>query len=190
MNKTRLPQLSYFGLLFLLTACQAQELLLSTAILRPGDTIDGMILTTGSAAALPLWAFCSSTQENQHIAKTDCRVPPMISEVAIGHVFNIANEIPAKSDWSEFTWELFIDEQAIDLASFGTYNFSMPSMSPNPFPVREVFKAFTTWDVALTNLKPGTHQLHGLVRSQSDTYAWDVNLIIEGPYASDFGSTR
>jgi len=175
-----------------LAACLGQEATQfhPNSILRPGDQIDGMILTTGAADVPPLWFFCSPTQENQHVTKTDCRVPPMLSKVAIGHVFSIANEYPAKLDWSDFTWELLVDEQAIELTSFGTYDFVMPTMSPSPSPVREVFKTFTAWDVVLTNLKPGAHTVHGVAQSETDKYTWMVNLIIEAPNASDSGTTR
>jgi hypothetical protein len=189
MNKIRLPQLLYFGLLFVLTACQAAGQPLSAAKFRPGDTMDGMSLTTGAAAAPPLWVFCSPAQENQHVTKTDCRIPPMISKVAIGHVYNIISGMPTQLDWSEFTWKLSVDEQPIDLAIFGTYDFAMPTILTNPSPVREVFNSFTAWDVVLTNLKPGAHTVYALAQSETDTYAWIANVIVEGPYASDFGST-
>jgi hypothetical protein len=188
MNKIRLPRLLCFGLLFILTACQAAKQPLDTKMFKPGDTIDGMSLTTGAADTPPLWAFCSPAQEDQHVMKTDCRIPPMISEVAIGQAFNIVTEIPTTLDWSQFTWKLSVDEQPIDLANFGIYHFAMPTTSSTPFPVREVFKTFTAWDIVLTNLKPGAHTLNGVAQSETEIYTWIVNLIIEAPYASDFGA--
>lgn len=189
MNKIRLPRLLYFGLVLILTACQAAEHSLDSKMFKPGDTIDGMSLTTGAGDAPPLWAFCSPAEENPYITKTDCRIPPMLSKVAIGHVFNIiSDQIPTQLDGSEFIWKLSVDEHPIDLANFGIYHFAMPTTSSTPFPVREVFKTFTAWDVVLTNLKPGAHTLNGVAQSETEIYTWIVNLIIEAPYASDFGA--
>jgi len=190
MNKIRFPRFLYFGLLFMLTACQAMGQPVSSAMFRPGDTIDGMSLTIGAADAPPLWAFCSPAHENLHVTKSDCHIPAMLSKVAIGHVFNIASEIPTQLDWSEFTWSLSVDGQPIDLGRFGTYQFTMPAMSAAPSPVRAGFKTITAWDVVVTNLKPGEHTLHGSARSETDTYTWMVNLMIEAPYGSDFGPTQ
>jgi hypothetical protein len=39
MNKTRLPQLLYFGLFLMLTACQATGQPLNVTLFGPGDTI-------------------------------------------------------------------------------------------------------------------------------------------------------
>lgn len=43
---------------------------------RPGDTIDGISLTTGSADAPPLWAFCSSSQ-HLHLNKRSWELHPV-----------------------------------------------------------------------------------------------------------------
>jgi hypothetical protein len=84
-------------------------------------------------------------------------------------------------DWSEFTWELSIDGWSLDLDTFGMYDYVMPTLSHPPCPVREVFAKFTTWDVVLTDLKPGTYALHGQAHAGTDTYTWIINLIIELP---------
>lgn len=159
------------------------------SMLKLGDQIEGMILTSGAADAPPLRIFCSPAQEAQQVTKTDCHVPPMLAKVAIGHIYGIASELPAALDWSEFTWELLVDEQAIDLASFGTYNFAMPTIPPNPSPVRDVFQTFTAWGLVLKNLKPGAHTMYGLARCKTHTHTWIINLIIGARYANDFGST-
>jgi hypothetical protein len=38
-----------------------------TSMFNLGDKLDGMTLTTGAADAHPLWAFCSSREENDVI---------------------------------------------------------------------------------------------------------------------------
>jgi hypothetical protein len=149
-----------------------------TAMLDSGDAIDGMTLTKGASDARPLWVFCSS-EVDDHVTIADCRVPQKIAKLAIGHGFLATGEVFPKTDWSELVWQLSIDGKIINLADFGTYDYLLPTMAPNPSPVREVFMKFRAWDVVLTNLQPGAHIIEGSVRSDAEEYRWIVNLIIE-----------
>ena len=185
MNKTRLSKFLYVGLLFVLTACQSTGQSQRSAMFQPGDTIDGMSLTTGAKAAPPLWAFCSPAQYVGNTTTSDCSVP-LIPKLAIGHILMPGDDPLTRLDWSEISWELTIDNQPIDLKSFGTCDFAMPAMSHNPSPVREVFVKFTAWDVVLTNLKPGKHIIQGLAQMGNQNYIWVIHLTIG---ASDHGST-
>lgn len=178
MNRTHFSQWIYVGLLLMLTACQAAAQPLSAAMFRPGDTINGMGLTTGAADAPPLWAFCSESQENTLVKTFHCRTP-LLSTLAIGHIFLFADEALTNLNWSDLVWELSIDDQAIDLESFGTFDYVMPGMSQGPSPVREVFMKATAWNIVLTNLNPGEHTLRFLAQSETESYAWFVNLVIE-----------
>lgn len=187
MNKTRLFQLLSFGLLFMFSACQAAGQPLSAAMFRPGDTIDGMSLGTGAADAPPLWAFCSGSQESNHIKTFNCRAP-MLPTLAIGNIFILADGALANLDWSELVWELSIDDQAVDLESFGTFEYLMPTMPQSRSSIREVFKKFTAWNVVLTNLNPGEHTLRFLAQSETDSYTWFVNLVIESADGVDVSS--
>lgn len=179
MNKIRLSQLSYFGLLFVVMACQAKGHLLNAAMLKPGDTIDGMSLTTGATDTLPLWAFCSPTQYAGNTTTSDCSVP-VVPKLAIGHILMPGDDTLNKLDWSEISWGLTIDDQPIDLKSFGTYDFVLPTISHSPSPVREIFVRFTAWDVVLINLSPGEHTIQGLAQMGTDSYIWVIHLTIQG----------
>jgi hypothetical protein len=187
MNKIRLSKLLYCGVLLMLAACQAAGQPLSAAMFRPGDSIDGMSLTTGAADAPPLWAFCSGSQESNHIKTFNCRAP-VLPTLAIGHAFLFADEVLTSQDWSELVWELSIDGQAVDLESFGTFDYVMPSLSQSPSPVREVFMKATAWNIVLTNLNPGEHTLRFLAQSETESYTWLVNLVIEGADGTDISS--
>ena len=81
-------------------------------------------------------------------------------------------------------WDLYIDDQYIDLGGFGTYDYLLPTMAPSPSWVHEVLMKFKAWDVVLTNLQPGIHTIDGRVRAGSEEYSWTVNLVIEDPVAS------
>ena len=186
MNKIRLPKLFFVSLLWLLTAFQLAGQPPSTAILKPGDTIDDMSLTTGAQDAAPLWAFCSPAQHHGNTATSDCTVP-LIPRLAIGHFLMPGDDALSRLDWSEISWELTIDDQPIDLKSFGNHDFVLPAMSHSPSPVREVFVKFTAWDVVLTNLSPGQHTIHGSAQMGTESHTWVIHLIIEG---TDVGAGR
>jgi hypothetical protein len=179
MNKIRFHKVLYVGLLLMLTACQAAGQPPSAAVLKPGDTIDGMVLTTGAQDAPPLWAFCSPGQHNGNTTTSDCSVP-VLPRLGIGHLFMVSDDTLSDLDWSELTWQLSIDDQPVDLEAFGTFEYVIPVTSKSPSPVREVFKNFTAWDVVLTNLSPGEHTIHGVAQIGTDSYNWVVNLIIQG----------
>ena len=147
------------------------------AMLNAGEKIDGMTLTSGASDARPLWFYCAS-EVSDNITSADCRVP-QVPKVAIGHVFLGSDEILKNSNWSDLTWNLWIDNRLVNLEDFGTYDYVVPSMAPNPSLVREVFMKSTAWDVVLTNLQPGQHTINGEVRSDTEFYKWNVDLVIE-----------
>jgi hypothetical protein len=178
MNKNRLSHLLVIGVLFLLTACQGEGQPLQGAMVGSGDSISGMGLSTGIADAPPLWGFCSISQAGTHLKAFDCRAPVMPA-LAIGHIFLFGDEVLSNLNWGELVWELSIDDQAVDLESFGTYEYAMPALAMNPSPVREVFQKVTAWNVVLTNLNPGEHTLRFLAQTEAESYTWFVNLVVE-----------
>ena len=187
MKKTHLFHLMCVGLVVLLAACQPAGQALSVEKVREGETINGMGLTKGIADAPPLWGFCSSSNAGQHIKTFTCRTPVMPA-LAIGHIFLMADEVLANLDWSELVWELSIDEQIVDLESFGTIDYAMPALASNPSPVREVFQKVTAWNVVLTNLNPGEHTVRFLAQTEADSYAWFVNLTIQPVDGADMSA--
>ena len=187
MKKISLSYVLYLGVILLLAACQGAGQPGGKAMFKPGDSLSGMSLTTGAADAPPLWAFCSASQENSHIRTFNCRAP-VLPTLAIGHIFLLADEVLPRQNWSDLVWELSIDDQAVDLESFGTFEYVMPSMTESPSPVREVFQKATAWNVVLTNLNPGEHTLYFRAQSETDSYLWLVNLTIEPADGTDISS--
>jgi hypothetical protein len=184
MNRKRFFHVLSFGLLILMTACQSTSPSLGAAMLQPSDTINGLRLATGAEQALPLWAFCSPSQENTPVRTFNCRASA-IQTLAIGHVFLLAEEVSANSAGSDLAWDLSIDDQVVDLESFGRFEYVMPSMAKSPSPVREVFRKATGWNIVLTNLSPGEHTLSFRAQSDVDSYLWLVNLVIEEASGTD-----
>lgn len=157
------------------------------ALLRAGDSIDGMTLSQGAGEARPLWAFCSNSPEGKGSYILDCRAPALPA-LGIGNIFLHTDEGITNLDWSDLVWELSIDAQDVDLESFGTFDYVRPSLSKNPSPVREVFKRGTAWDIVLTDLTPGHHTLWFVAQSKIESYTWFVNLDIEAVDGMDYGS--
>lgn len=151
---------------------------------QPGDMVGGMSLTTGTQDAAPLWAFCSRAHHAGNTTTADCSVPA-VPRLAIGHILMPGDDALAMLNWSEISWELTIDGQPVDLKSFGTYEFVLPAMSPDPSSVREVFVQYTARDVVLTNLSSGEHTIHGSAQMGSNSHTWVMHLTIEG---NDLGS--
>ena len=110
-----------------------------------------------------------------------------MQSLAIGHILLPGDDTVDRWDWSEIHWQLTIDGQPLDLDSFGTYEFVLPSMSKNASPVREIFVTFTAWDVMLTNLSPGKHTIHGSAQAGAESHDWIIYLTIEG---TEVGSRR
>jgi len=177
MNKIHLSKLVYCGLLLTLAACQAAGQPLSATMSQPGDTINGVTLATGAESALPLWGFCSPSQENTMIPTFNCRASEL-QTLAIGHVFLLAEQVSANSDGSDPVWDLSVDNQIVDLESFGKFEYVMPSMAKSPSPIREVFKKAIGWNIVMTNLTPGEHTLAFRAQSATDSHSWLVKLVI------------
>jgi hypothetical protein len=168
---------------FLLALSQSSAKTAShVSMLNPGNEIDGMTLTAGAADARPLWAFCASEVSN-NVTTANCQVPQM-PKLAIGHVFLGIDEALSETEWSELKWELSIDNRQLNLEKFGTYDYVLPTMAPNPSLIREVFMKFTAWDIVLTDPQPGSHTIRGRVYTDAEEYSWMVNLVIEDRPAS------
>jgi hypothetical protein len=166
--------------LFTLTACQSTEEFPSKIMIKPGDNIHGMTLTKGTADAAPLWVFCSSPEQNDQMITAECQIP-LSTKLAIGQFFSPLDKTLTDLDWSKFTWNLSIDGQSLDLDAFGTYNYALPAQSHPPCPIREVFIKSTSWDIVLSELKPGRYTLQALAQAETGAYIWLINLVIEPP---------
>jgi hypothetical protein len=156
---------------------------LTSSMLKPGEKIDDMVITSGVKDAFPLSAFCSPTKENEHSIRVDCGELSLCANLAIGHTFGVTDLIPASIDREDLTWKMSVDGYPIDLEAFGVYDFLYPDLAPSPSPVREVFKVARLWNVVLVNPTPGMHQLQGQAQPQDGTapYTWVVNFAVATP---------
>lgn len=162
---------------------QGIESSLTNPLLKPGDQIDDMTLTTGAENAYPLWSICSSQRVNDHSIRGDCRELSFYANLAIGHTLGVMDLVDHSIDWEELIWEMSVDGHPIDLEAFGIYDFVHPDIPPRPSPVREVFRVVSVWDVVLVNPTPGTHRLQGQAQSPdgAETYTWVVDFTVPDP---------
>ena len=177
--------LLFLGALFA-TACEGQVFPVQPVrpaviypMLKPGDRIDEMNITTGADQAVPLWAFCLPIVESDRRIMVNCSEISSYPRLAVGHTFGLMDLVPPSLDWSELTWELYLDEQQVDLGAFGTYDFVHPDLALSPSPIREVFRKVTVWDIVLVNPTPGVHILQGIAKVENEIYTWVADFAIE-----------
>lgn len=178
MKPIRFFRLLSVSMLLIITGCQAGGPSLSDAMLKPGDEISGMNLTTGAKDAPPLWVFCSLIQQTGDVTITNCELP-VLSKLGIGDLFALAGGKLDGVDWSALSWELSLDDQPLDLSAFGTFDYVAPISPKKPAPLTEVFKKFKAWDIVLANLSPSEHNLQGFAHTKSDSYTWLIHLTIK-----------
>lgn len=195
MNKVRQVAGIFIIILMvlILAGCAAQSPK-TVPMVKPGDSVGGMIVQKGASKSEgpPIWAFCSPAGGTKPgVVTEDCTVPAL-PELAIGHGWITFDETTRDSQWKVFKWELYLDGQAIDLNAFGTFDADLPQTGvPGHDPNEEVITKLRSWDVLLTNLKPGVHTLRSVLHQSealddglggsapAGTYDLIVNFTIE-----------
>lgn len=131
----------------LLASCSEAGTELQTAgrpmaytVLKPGEKIGDMVITSDVKRAFPLWSFCLPIRESDHLITIGCS-EVSFDTLAIGHTFGVMDLVPAHVQWEELNWRLAVDGWAVDLEAFGTYDFVHPDLTSNSSPVREVFRS-------------------------------------------------
>jgi hypothetical protein len=167
----------------------------SVPMLRPGGALDEMSVAKEPPESEwpPLWAFCASAFSTEPGSITvECSVPP-VPNLGIGHGWFAVDEATRAANWQAMTWELYLDDQAIDLDAFGAADFDLPRTGlPGREPDEEVVTKLRTWDVLLSNPTLGKHTLRSVLHidqeidtgfhaNQPGTYELIVNFTIEEP---------
>lgn len=130
---------------------------------KPGDEIGPMVVTTGGFEIVPIWAFCVPAFLNPGVTTTECNVPAL-PELAIGHGWWAADETLRDASWEATTWELYLDDQQVDLDAFGTFDADLPQTGlPGHDVNEEVITKLRSWDVVLEKPTPGAHTLRSVL---------------------------
>ena len=159
------------------TGSRAERLPVAKVMLKPGDKIGDMVVTSGVKRAFPLWSYCLPIVENEHRIIVNCS-EVSFDQLGIGHTFGVMDLVPSATDWEELTWQMTLDGYPIDLDAFGTYEFVHPDLVLNGSPIREVFLAVRVWDIVLVNPTPGKHVLEGQAQAEGRIYTWIVNFTV------------
>lgn len=145
-------------------------------VLKAGDSLNGMLLTTGVSHAPPLEVFCEF-EEDEELSDINCQVPPL-EKLAIGHLVGATGRALQELDWSKLDWQVYLDGYRLDLDTFGEYSTAEPVVLSAPSPIREAVQQRKTWDVVLVNPTFGLHTLDCMVKANSLVYSWVVNFMI------------
>lgn len=169
--------LSLIITMVVLVSCQSMGQPAHVSIIKPGDEINGLVITSGAKEATPLSAFCSPALMKESWIKLDCLVSPS-ARLGISSAFYVLSQAMEIRGLADTTWVFYLDGQSVALEEFGTYEYVVPTLAPHPSPVREVFKQVKAWDVVLVNPSLGHHTLSGTTDTGTGTYSWEVNLTI------------
>lgn len=156
---------------------------------KPGDAIGEMVVTTGGSEIVSIWAFCVPAFLNPGVTTTECNIPAF-PELAIGHGWWTADEALRDASWEAMTWELYLDDQQVDLDAFGTFDADLPQTGlPGHDANEEVITKLRSWDVVLEQPTPGAHTLHSVLHlaqtvddgfhvTEAGTYELVVNFTV------------
>jgi hypothetical protein len=164
------------GMLFTLASCK--QMLAVPRILKEGDSLHGMVISTGTPGATPLDAFCNLEMDEDVTNTINCEVL-LVSKLAIGHVIGVTHGPLQQLDWLKLTWQVYLDGYLLDLATFHQQSYIEPGQASAPSEIREVSRQRKTWDIVLINPSFGLHTLLCTVTTGSLVYNWVVNFMIE-----------
>jgi hypothetical protein len=135
-------------------------------MLKPGASLNGLTLRKSSPSdqGPPLWAFCPPAFSSEPgKLKVECSLPPLPG-LGIGHGWFARDESTRDANWSAMQWELFLDEKAVDLGAFGSYDADLPQGGlPGMQADQEVITKLRSFDVLVENLTLGQHSLRSVL---------------------------
>lgn len=121
------------------------------SLLVPGDQIGQATVEVYPGATPHLWEYCSEQLSNAPAgAKIECSMP-LLPEIGIGLGWVARDEALRDSNWEALAWEMYVDDQALNLEAFGEYTFDLP--------VEGMIVKLRGWKVELVNPTPGEHTL-------------------------------
>jgi alpha-amylase len=164
----------------------------SVSMLKPGDTIGQMSLQTSPSQTPSLWEYCPMAWSDKPGGEpVDCTMPWQ-PEVEIWQAWGARDQALLDAGWRVLTWEMYVDEHAIDLQAFGTWDFDW-EVEGTPVRIR-------AWDIKLINPTPGEHTLHYVLHTNQQvdngfaalppgTSELVLHLTVEAPEAASLTAT-
>ena len=131
---------------------------------KPSDSIGEMVVKTGGAEIVPIWAFCTPAFLHSGVTATSCNIPALPA-LAVGHGWWAADEARRDSSWKAMIWEPYLDGRQVDLNAFGTFDTDLPQTGlPGHAADEKVITKLRSWDVVLGNPTAGAHTLCRVLR--------------------------
>jgi len=135
--------------------------------IKPGDKIGEMTVEQSiEIPYLDIWYFCEIIDEHQpYSVVTECEVPSLSSlDIGLGWMAKVSK---FASNWDAMTWEMYLDDNKIDLTAFDWFETEFVSKGEN--------NKQRNWIITLKNLTPGVHTLRKSWNSQIDIDdGWNV----------------
>ncbi|MFN8381203.1 MAG: hypothetical protein U0V02_04650 [Anaerolineales bacterium] len=152
-------------------ACLFSIFLVSCApsdMIRPSQKIGSMWVNRyGHTTAENIWNYCDWTMTETPGGKTtDCTVP-WVDELFIGHGIYGVDKTQRDVLWDAITWELYIDDHAIDLPAFNIADFESSQDGAT--------YQYRVWRIRLRKIPEGLHTLR---------YVMHVNQEVDGVFDS------
>lgn len=121
-------------------------------MIRPSQKIGPMWVNRyGHTTAENIWDHCDWTMtETPGVKTTDCTVP-WVDELFIGHGIYGVDKTQRDALWNATTWELFIDDHAIDLPAFNIADFEATQDGTT--------YQYRVWRIRLREIPEGLHTL-------------------------------
>jgi len=138
--------------------------------IQPGDTVNGVLVTTGSAEEEFL--FDRVCQENGK---------GYMCNLAVGDPVHITASIPGKtaeeveSNWKRLTYALEIENQPVDLPAFGTLDFTH----------KRTGRLMRAYDVVLVSSQPVTLTMHETGGFAGEESFSDTTTLVFGSPSSE-----
>ncbi len=126
------------------------------SMIMPGDKIGQMSIAL-SQGFVPSWLdYCSPAFSDKAGGEVvNCNMP-VFSEFEIGAPWGAKDKAMLDSSWKGLTWELYIDDHAIDLNEFGTFDTYIQTEDGT-------FINSRIWNLKLVNATEGNHTLRYLI---------------------------
>lgn len=117
--------------------------------LQPGESVGEVTLTQAqdeTEAANLIWDYCSPNVGDQ-AGQSDTKLctVPQFADMFIGNGIYVDAIERLEGEWSSLAWELYVDEQPVDLAAFGTVDVWGGN--------------YRLWNVLLSELPLGEHTI-------------------------------
>jgi predicted esterase len=141
---------------------------LNPPMLKPEDSLGEAVveIAKDETGEPDVFTFCDPliTESDPRVIVRTCTVP-QLPYLFIGYAELANTQEELESLWKAKTWQLYFDQQPVDLQSFGFFD-----MNWQRYRLRR-------WKIAVENLPPGEHSLHYILTSADPQKTEDITWV-------------